>query len=292
MDSKPGSVFEDIDVYTEWVHEAALDTLIAYLPGFRKEQLKVQLASSGNLRISGQRPIGDNKVIRFNKEIPIPSNCDLNNIRAHFVNGMLHVKLLKLIIPAEKQEEAKPAAEVLKSNQSPAPQPQSPAHVPQKQKNGSEQAADQQAPPKAPMEKQSGDQKKDGVAKEADNVSQKAPDKEKGMKDEKDTAKEDAQKPMENEKKGSDQEEKATSSEKLETLGDSVQDAARKENIEPKKCDGADIYQLGINYKQVLDGLVKELKDPRKMMNMVLAVLLVVVLAVYLRNAIRWFGNY
>ncbi|XP_021278817.1 inactive protein RESTRICTED TEV MOVEMENT 2-like [Herrania umbratica] len=288
MDSKPG----DIDVHTEWVHEAVHDTLIAYLPGFRKEQLKVQVTSTGNLRISGQRPIGDNKFNRFNKEIPIPSNCDQDNVRANFANGMLHVKLPKLIVPAEKQEEAKPAAEVLKSDQKPAPQPQSPAHVPQKQKNGSEQAVDQQAPPKAPMEKQSGDQKKDGVAKEADNVSQKAPDKEKGMKDEKYTAKEDAQKAMEKEEKGSDQEEKATSSEKLETLGDSVQDAAGKENIEPKKCDGVDIYQLGINYKQVLDGLVKGLKSPRKMMNMVLAVLLVVVLAVYLINAIRSLGNY
>ncbi|XP_022756678.1 inactive protein RESTRICTED TEV MOVEMENT 2-like [Durio zibethinus] len=296
MDSKPTVVYEDFELRTEWVHEAVEDTLIAYLPGFTKAQLKVQVTTAGNLRIYGERPIGGNKFSRFSKEIPIPSNCDQNKIRANFKDGMLHIKHSKLIIPAdEKQEEAKPSVEVPKSDQNHAPQPPRPADVPRKLGNGPEQAV-QETPLKATVEKQTGE-KTDGLAKEADSVSEKEPDKEKEMKD-KSNAGNGSDKPMEEERKGWDQEEKASTSEKAEKFGDSVQDTAEKENVETEKLDGTDhkyqpaINVLSLKYKQVLDGLAMGLKNPRKMMNMVLAVLLVVVLAVYVRNAIRSLRNY
>ncbi|XVE59726.1 hypothetical protein DITRI_Ditri05aG0069500 [Diplodiscus trichospermus] len=295
MDSKPMPVHEDFEVHTEWVHEAAEDTLIAYLPGFMKEQVKVQVTTGGTLRISGVRPIGDNRYSRFSKEIPIPSNCDQDKIRANFRNGMLHVVHPKLIVPAnEKQEEAKPSDDFPKSDQNHAPQPPRPADVPPKQSNGPEQAV-QEAPYKPAMEKQTGE-KADGLAKEAHKVSEKVPEKEKETKGKSD-ATNGSDKPMEEEKKGWDQKEKSSTSEKREKLVDSVQDAAEKENVGTKKLDDTDKYQLlGINmvwlkYKQVLDGLVKGLKNPRTIMNMVLGVLLVVVFAVYLRNAIRSIRN-
>ncbi|XP_022731314.1 inactive protein RESTRICTED TEV MOVEMENT 2-like [Durio zibethinus] len=296
MDSKPNPVYEDLEVHTEWVHEAADDTLIAYLPGFSKEQLKVQVTTDGKLRISGERPLEGNKFGRFSKEILIPSNCDRDRIRANFRGGMLNVKHPKLTIATdEKQEQAKPSAEVPKSDQKPvAPIPQRPADVPQKQNSGPEKAV-QEVPPKTIMEKQTAE-KTDGVAKEADNVSQKEPDKGKEMKDTSNAANE-SDKPMEEEKKGWDQREKTSTTEQLEKLGDSVQDAAEKEYIETKKLDGTDKYQLVINMvwlkcKQVLDGLTTGLRNPRKLINLVLAVLLFVVLAVYIRNVIRSPGNY
>ncbi|XWS73774.1 hypothetical protein CRYUN_Cryun02cG0158100 [Craigia yunnanensis] len=296
MDSKPEPVYEDFEVHTEWVHEAVEDTLIAYLPGFTKEQLKVQLTSGGNLRISGERPIDGKKFSRFSKEILIPSNCDQNKIRANFSGGMLRIILPKLIVPADEkqQEQAKPSAEVPESDLNPDPQPTKPADVPREQGNGPEQDV-LEAPPEATKEKQTGE-KTDGPAKEADNVSEKAPDKEKEMKDKINAANE-SEKPMGKEKKGWGQEEKTSISEKRENLGDSVQGAAEKENVETKNLDGTDNYQLRINmvslkYKQVLDGLAMGLKNPNKMMNLVLVVLLVVVLAVYLRNAIRSVRNY
>ncbi|XWS52750.1 hypothetical protein CRYUN_Cryun11dG0099000 [Craigia yunnanensis] len=232
-DSEPEPVYEEFEVHTEWVHGVADDTLIAYLPGFRKEKIRIQVTRKRNLRISGERPIGDNKFSRFSKEIPIPSNCDDNKIRANFSGGMLHVKHPKLIVPAdENKEQAKPSGE---SDQKPAPQPSKPADVPQKQNNSVEKT-----PPKDTMEKQAGDEKTDGIAKEADNVSEKAPDKEKERKDKSNIAANESDKPMEKERKGWDQEEKTSTSDKREKLGDSVQDAAEKENIEPKKLDGTD----------------------------------------------------
>ncbi|OMO77134.1 hypothetical protein COLO4_25323 [Corchorus olitorius] len=257
MGSKPSPIYEDLDVHTEWVHEAADDTLIAYLPGFKKEQIKVQVTTAGKLRISGQRPIGDNKFARFWTEIPIPSNCDQNKIRANFKGGMLHIKHPKLIVPAEEEEEAKQSAQV---DQKPAD-----ASLPQKQPA-------EQAPP---MEKETGHEKK---ADEDVSTNNKAS-----------ATNESYEKGMEKEEKGSsDQQGKATSNGKHEK-GD---DSAENENIESKKVDyGVNKYfQLGMNYKQIVEGLVRELRNPRKMVNSALAVLLVVVLAVYVRNAIRSFS--
>ncbi|XVF47068.1 hypothetical protein PTKIN_Ptkin03bG0079300 [Pterospermum kingtungense] len=289
MDSKPSPVYQDLEVHTEWVHEALEDTLIAYLPGFSTEQLKVQITSVGKLRIAGERPDGVDKISRFSKEIPIPSNCDQNKIKANFRGGMLHIKHPKLIVPADDQKQelqAKPSADTpTKSGQTVPQRPPTPrtADVPPKQ-------ALQEAPPKTTMEKQMGDdQKTDGLAKVADNVS------EKEMKDDiSNSAANGSDKPMGMEKKGWDQEEKTSTIEKRE------KDAAEKENIiaDAKKFDGStDKNQLGINrvplkYKEAVDGLAMGQKNPRKMMNMVLVVLVVVVLGVYLRNAIRFLGNY
>ncbi|GMI92294.1 hypothetical protein HRI_002898700 [Hibiscus trionum] len=257
MDLRPKPAYEDFEVHTEWVHEAADDTLIAYLPGFSKDQLKVQVTSKGNLRISGERPIGDNnKFSRFTKEEPIPSNCDQNKIRANYKGGMLHVKFPKLIVPAdEKPEKAKPSPEnpITKSDQRAADVP--------------EQAI-KKGPPKG---------------KEVDKVPEQTPGKQKEIEDnsKSNASNESDPRMMEKDKNGSDQEEKSGS--RSEKPADSAQYAARK----------ADMYWLlGIHYERVIGGLATAIKNPRKVMNMVLAVLLVVVLAVYVKSAIVSMRNY
>lgn len=256
MALNPRPAYENLEVYTEWVHETAEDTLNAYLHGFRKEQLKVQLTSGGNLRISGEKPIGDNKFSRFSKEFSIPSNCDPNKIRANYKGSMLQVKFPKQIVPAdEKPEKVKAVAEV------PNPKPDhKPADVPEKQNK-----AVQEGHPQTTLEKQTGDDSNtDGVAKEAGKVSEKTPDKQEEMEDQRHAS------------NGADHRLMEKSSSASEKPVDSALRAA----------------QSGIVYKQVVEGLAKGVKDPRKVMNMVLAVLLVAVLAVYLRNAIMSLGNY
>ncbi|XWS52749.1 hypothetical protein CRYUN_Cryun11dG0098900 [Craigia yunnanensis] len=70
---------------------------------------------------------------------------------------------------------------------------------------------------------------------------------------------------------------------------DNIIEVANEAN---KTIDGTGNYkQLGI-FKQVLGNLVKGLKNPRKLMNMVLVVFLVVLLALFVRNGIRSLGNY
>lgn len=198
---------------------------------------------------------------------------------------MLHIKHPKLIVPADDHEKQEQSNVPQMPHQTALPQPPTPRPaadvVPQKQSNVAEHhQAIQEAPPipKATMEKQTGN-----VA-DHDNVSEKALDKEKETK------------LSDESKKGWDQEEKtSTGDEKLE------KDAAAsvgKENIIAKKLlDRTDKNQLGINmvwlkYMQAVDDLAMGLKNPRKMVNTVLGVLLVLVIGVYLRNTIRSFSHH
>ncbi|KAL4384345.1 hypothetical protein GQ457_15G028450 [Hibiscus cannabinus] len=224
MNSKPNVVFEESEVPTEWVHQAADDTLIAYLPGFMNEQLEVQVTTGGNLRISGERPIGVDKISRFFKEFPIPSNCDQSKIGANFSGGMLHVKFPKLIVPSDEIH-------------------------PRRQPETSRAAAAQQAAPPA----------NDTALKRNDTVPQAPP--------------------------------RPPTAAVEERMGDEKNSVAangsvtEKENLDLKKFESIENYQtrrirmnMGMN-------------NPRKIMNMILAVLSLVVLLVYLGNVIMWLGT-
>nr|GME11247.1 inactive protein RESTRICTED TEV MOVEMENT 2-like [Ipomoea batatas] len=103
----PNQVFEDFVPKSELVTEADADILQIHLPDFKKEQLRVQVTRSGSLKISGQRPKWGDKWLRFHKEFPISPNCIQNKITAKFERGILFVRQPKMII-AEKQLAAEP----------------------------------------------------------------------------------------------------------------------------------------------------------------------------------------
>ncbi|PIN12930.1 hypothetical protein CDL12_14455 [Handroanthus impetiginosus] len=89
------------------ISEKECDTLVIHLPGFTKEHLRVQLSRSGVLKISGSRPIGENKWNSFQKDFPVSQNY-----------GILYVRQPKLIVPEEKAETIPP--------QESTPEPQKP----------------------------------------------------------------------------------------------------------------------------------------------------------------------
>ncbi|KAL2238498.1 inactive protein RESTRICTED TEV MOVEMENT 2 [Sesamum indicum] len=116
MDASAGaaaSATNSFEPSSDLIHEEECDTLLLYLPGFTKEQLRVQLTRSGILKISGIRPVGDNKWSSFQKDFPVSANCDTNKISAKFEGGILYVRQPKLIVPADKED-----------NKTPPPQPQ------------------------------------------------------------------------------------------------------------------------------------------------------------------------
>lgn len=122
--------YEGFDPASDLISEKGCDTLLLYLPGFKKERLKVQLTASGILRISGENPVGDNKWRRFHKEFKIPTNCDTKAITAKFEDGILHIRQPKLITSAsaeQQKDKGIPAAEP------PRPQPQQLTPPPQPQ---------------------------------------------------------------------------------------------------------------------------------------------------------------
>jgi len=51
----------------------------------------VQVTNRGVLRISGERPIDKAQRKRFLKETQTPAGCNINDIKAKFIKGRLHV---------------------------------------------------------------------------------------------------------------------------------------------------------------------------------------------------------
>ncbi|KAF8109806.1 hypothetical protein N665_0091s0035 [Sinapis alba] len=94
-------IYDEFDPIFNWKTEQGFETLTIYLPGFRKEQLKVQVTTTRKVRVMGERPAGANKWIRFRKEFPIQANIDVDSIGAKFEGANLVVKLPRL--PMGKQ---------------------------------------------------------------------------------------------------------------------------------------------------------------------------------------------
>lgn len=78
--------------------------------GYKKEQLRVQLTKNRNLVISGECPVGENTWQRFQKTIPLSSNCDIGKITAKFEDLILYITQPKLIASVEKQDQKKPTS--------------------------------------------------------------------------------------------------------------------------------------------------------------------------------------
>nr|ACU23583.1 unknown [Glycine max] len=115
--------YQDFDPFFEWSEDEGSATLIVMLPGFTKEQLRVQVTSTPVLRINGERQIVENKRHRFSREFSIPPYCDTNDVSAKFEGGVLSIKFPKLITPAARSQ----------------PQPQEAPTMPQKEKEPSQQ---------------------------------------------------------------------------------------------------------------------------------------------------------
>ncbi|CAJ1975475.1 unnamed protein product [Sphenostylis stenocarpa] len=139
---------------SDWDHQKESDTIILMLPGFRKEELKVQVSSNQVLKLSGARKISDNKWRRFRKEVPLHDSYETSGINAKFEAGMLYVKLPKVIKPQPPtKQKSKPVAlqqlgekeptedkteESKTEEQPPPPPPQEPKADPQKEMSKAE----------------------------------------------------------------------------------------------------------------------------------------------------------
>ncbi|KAL9458493.1 hypothetical protein AB3S75_007370 [Citrus x aurantiifolia] len=291
--------YEKFEPSTEWAREDEFDTLIANLPGFRKEQLKVQVTTSKKMRISGERPLGNNKWSSFRTEFPISSNYDFNEISAKFEGGKLFIKHPKIITPADHQQEEKPQAQAVTE----APKPQKPesdyseAHQKREQDqqaatatqqvisppsaagtNGPEKSGKVDRPRKSTIaEKQSSRKANNNEEAKAASVEAKptATQKNKHLAEEvKSTS--GAREAVEKDKKVVDYDAAASAEAGKEAAG-SLNERASKYRTE--------------DLKQALGGLVMELKQPRKIMNFTVAILLVLVVYIYAKNAIGYIGK-
>ncbi|KAI3450110.1 hypothetical protein Pfo_006775 [Paulownia fortunei] len=279
MDAKMGAAATHMNSFepsSDLVQEEECDTLLLYLPGFKKEQLRVQLTRTGVLRISGTRPLGDNKWSSFQKDFPVSANCDTNKITARFEDGTLYVRQAKLIVPAEKEDEKIPP---LKTPQSQMPAEESPAS-----KIDQEQATTQKTTPSNDNIKQTG----------VEDFPEKSVQKEeaKSMKD----------KEKSSESEGAKIDERNYIPEQTGHINNDQKAAARSSNDKHEKVSGnvdAELANKGTHrnaiakvddYKLNAGSPAAKLKMARQMMTMVLAVLLAFALGKYINN-LAWFSK-
>ncbi|XP_010246867.1 PREDICTED: inactive protein RESTRICTED TEV MOVEMENT 2-like [Nelumbo nucifera] len=109
---KRARVYEDFQPTMEWKKEAESDVLHVRLPGFKKDHIRVQLAGSKTLTISGEHPLRDNRWIRFQKEFNLAENCRTRGIQARFAAEVLTIVMPKTVAPAHPEPEVEPKPDI------------------------------------------------------------------------------------------------------------------------------------------------------------------------------------
>ncbi|XP_015970961.1 inactive protein RESTRICTED TEV MOVEMENT 2 [Arachis duranensis] len=108
-------VYEDFDPVCKLRIDEARDTIELHLPGFKREQIRIQINHLRMMIISGERPLLDGtKWKRFKKEIKLPPFCNEDAIHGSFMQNILTVVMPKKIPQSyreeeEEQEEFEPA---------------------------------------------------------------------------------------------------------------------------------------------------------------------------------------
>ncbi|XP_031273697.1 inactive protein RESTRICTED TEV MOVEMENT 2-like [Pistacia vera] len=283
-------VYEEFEPSTAWQREPTYDTLILQLPGFKKEQLKVQITTSRKLKVSGERPKGKDKWTRFYLEIPIPSNYEINDISAKFENAALYIKHPKVITPAPEpptateipkpqnkgQEPPTETAPSMEKQQSRKPKQELQALM----KNGQEEAKNYaETVPEKSLERKNeelGDAEKKGGGEKMENE---AAAETSNVRDKSGVVPEKSLEGKNEELGGATMEEKQGSGEKMENEA-----AAETPNVRDKS-------RVVEDFKKAFGVLVREMKHSRKIMNLIVATLFVLVAVIYARNVVRSIGK-
>ncbi|CAL5190358.1 unnamed protein product [Lathyrus oleraceus] len=253
--SAPERVYKDLQPYFDWTEDEASSTLVLMLPGFTKEQLRVQVTSNGVLRINCERQGIENIWHRFGKEFPIPPYCDTKNVDAKFEGGVLSVKFPKLITPENKPQ-----------------QQETMTNPPQEEASMARQNSNE---PKAPPQAQVVDEQEE-TPKEKESIN-----------DEKAKSKIDEQveKDRENERTNDGLSETKEVVKAVEGWGKRQGKMTQRLktrildfNISLRSRDDKDVDELGFGDTKPKKG--------KMLMNMFVATLLVLVLGVYVKNAV------
>uniref|UniRef100_J3NF57 SHSP domain-containing protein n=1 Tax=Oryza brachyantha TaxID=4533 RepID=J3NF57_ORYBR len=129
MEQRRAIAYEEVEPVVEWRQVGDdRDVVEISLPGFRKEQVRVQVDNHGVLRATGERPAAarGGRWVRFKKDLRLPENCDADGVRARFEDHKLIITL-PLVVPdtrKEVQEVARvgaPAAEEKETKEQPPP---------------------------------------------------------------------------------------------------------------------------------------------------------------------------
>ncbi|XP_057726749.1 inactive protein RESTRICTED TEV MOVEMENT 2-like [Arachis stenosperma] len=308
----PNRVYQDFEPFYEWNEDQASATLTVMLPGFRREQLKVQVTSKPVLRINGEREVTQNVWRRFAKEFNIPSYCDTNEVTAKFERGMLNVKFPKIQgSPPKPQERAdaittapeEPRAKLESSQPQSQPQPNQEARLEPpmitKQEDDQEKLLKDENETKPRFRPQKSEPEPRASTPEVDEQNLSKSEKESIIKEEKEKSKESTPS-NNNQVVGDDDGDKKvkfkglSNKEESSLLAPRVNEKQGAKMVQRLKTRVLD-FTLSLRSssdddrnKDVDQRLVKGIiKKPKILMNIIVAILLVMVLGIYVKNAFK-----
>lgn len=268
--------------------------------------MRIQVTSARNIRVIGERPVGPEhgKWQRFRKEFTVPSNCDVNETSARFDKGFLYVKIPKTIAPVETlpphiEAIPKPQKPTGATTSAPQPAPAAPA-----QKTNAA-AAQEQVPPSKAIKEKSGSKSAYNTAP-ADSEKEKAlgatfiTNQPKPQRVHQEAA--EASINATSNKQTSMQKEKSSdglpaNAQIAEQKSPTTEDGKRVDQEYSTEGASSDEYcsrrtQGRGYYRQVVDGLVTELKEPRRLLNLALAFGFVLVLGLYVKHAVNFIQEF
>ncbi|XP_058762168.1 uncharacterized protein LOC131635551 isoform X2 [Vicia villosa] len=99
------ALVEEIVPSSGWSEDSTGHYLIVDLSEFKKEDVKLQVDSSGRIVVKGERQASELKRVRFHLSFPAPSNSEVDKIAGKFDGGILYVTLPKQIVQENKESD-------------------------------------------------------------------------------------------------------------------------------------------------------------------------------------------
>ncbi|KAI4374547.1 hypothetical protein MLD38_012529 [Melastoma candidum] len=102
---------EEIKISAGWVEDQNNHYLLVDLPGFKKEEVKIETDRVDEVTVSGERQERENKFLYFERKFKVPENSDIGNTSGMLEDGILTVTVPKRVVPTMKEEPKIPEKE-------------------------------------------------------------------------------------------------------------------------------------------------------------------------------------
>lgn len=78
---------------------------LIFVLGFIKEDIKLNVDGSGNVKATGQRQVNEDKIIYFDQSFKLPENSDVDKISGKFEGEILYVTVPKKAVEEKREHE-------------------------------------------------------------------------------------------------------------------------------------------------------------------------------------------
>lgn len=98
--SSSSLAFEEFVPPSAWTEDSTCHYLLVDLPGFKRQELKLQVDNQTHIVVSGERQVRENKYKRFEQKFELPKNADIEKI-----TGKLDGEILYISVPKKVEQE-------------------------------------------------------------------------------------------------------------------------------------------------------------------------------------------